>query len=77
MFGSYADIKGRVPAPLALQGNSRQLGLRYEVPLPKLGSYSHALIGGIDYKRSNNNLEFGGETVCRFAVICVPAMMMS
>lgn len=63
VFGSYADIKGKVPAPFALKGNSRQLGLRYEIPLQKIGSLSHSVIGGFDYKRSNNNLEFGLATV--------------
>lgn len=59
VFGAYADIKGKVPSPFALDGNSRQLGLRYEIPLLKLGALSHSVVGGLDYKRTNNNLEFG------------------
>ena len=59
VFGSYADTKSRVPAPFALDGNSRQLGLRYEIPLEKIRGYSHSVIAGLDYKRTNNNLEFG------------------
>ena len=60
LFAGHAEIKGRVPAPFALQGRSTQVGLRYEVPLQSGSSgYSHSIIGGFDYKRTNNNLEFG------------------
>lgn len=59
VFGAYADIKGDVPAPFSLQGRSAQIGLRYEVPLEKIGAYNHGIIAGLDYKRTNNNLEFG------------------
>lgn len=63
VFGADSDVKGRLPAPFALAGDSTQLGLRYEVPLARMGAYSHALIGGFDWKRTNNNLEFGGTNV--------------
>lgn len=59
VFGGYADVKGRVPAPFAQKGNSRQVGLRYEIPLERQGTYSHSVTAGVDYKRTNNNLEFG------------------
>lgn len=59
VFGSHADINGNLPAPFSLRGRSEQLGLRYEVPLDKIGGLSHSWIGGLDYKRSNTNLEFG------------------
>lgn len=63
VFGAYAEIEGKLPAPFALQGRSSQIGLRYEIPLQRLGSYTHSLIAGLDYKRTNNNLEFGLTTV--------------
>lgn len=63
VFGAYADINGDVPAPFNLKGRSVQVGLRYEVPLEKIGGMKHSLIGGLDYKRTNNNLEFGLATV--------------
>ena len=59
VFGAYAEIQGIVPAPFALQGRSQQIGLRYEIPLQRMGSYTHSIIGGLDYKKTNNNLEFG------------------
>ncbi|HYC44718.1 MAG TPA: ShlB/FhaC/HecB family hemolysin secretion/activation protein [Burkholderiales bacterium] len=63
VFGAYVDTKGNVPTPLALEGNSRQLGLRYEVPLRRIRAYTHSLVGGLDWKRTNNNLEFGGTNI--------------
>jgi hemolysin activation/secretion protein len=63
VFGAHADIQGKVPAPFTLHGRSSQLGLRYEIPLQRHGSYTHAIVGGLDYKRTNSNLEFGGAGV--------------
>jgi hemolysin activation/secretion protein len=44
-------------------GESWQIGARYEIPLGKIDRFTHGLTVGADFKRSNNNLEFGGETV--------------
>ncbi len=63
LFGSYADSKANLPDPLDLSGYNWQMSLRYEVPLPSMDSYRHALVGGFDFKQSNNNLTFGGNTV--------------
>jgi hemolysin activation/secretion protein len=46
-----------------LGGENDQLGLRYSIPLSKYKKLNHELVLGYDYKRSNNNLEFGGESV--------------
>lgn len=41
--------------------------MRYEVPLPKLywarSNYQESVVAGFDFKRSNNNLAFGGQQV--------------
>lgn len=66
LFGSYADLKARLPAPLDLGGYNSQASARYEVPLPARGGYRHSVTAGFDYKRTDNNLTFGGLSV--FAV---------
>ncbi len=67
VHGSYADIHGDVPAPFDLTGFNWQAGVRYEVPLPKLAgsrmSLRQSVVTGFDFKRSNNNLAFGGQQV--------------
>ena len=62
-FGSYAtsvpDLGG---GPFNLQGRSWQVSGRYSVPLPesvRLG-LTQKVSAGFDFKRSNNNLSFGG-----------------
>lgn len=74
VFASHADVRGRVPAPFALDGRSQQVGLRYEIPLRPLVGYSHAVVGGLDWKRTNNNLEFGGTNVTATSAVVVQAL---
>jgi hemolysin activation/secretion protein len=66
LFGSYVDAKadfGAVAPGTLSKGESYQASLRYEVPLPAVQKYQHALSAGFDYKKSNNTLEFGGGSV--------------
>lgn len=74
-FASHAEIQGRVPAPFASDGASSQLGLRYEIPLPRHARYSHSVSVGADFKRSNNNLEFGGARVSATTADVVQGLM--
>lgn len=55
-----------------LQGRNVQASLRYEIPMARFAwelpnhlpvGLSHSFVLGADYKRANNNLEFGGEQV--------------
>ncbi len=62
-FGSFAETTADLPLPFNLNGKSWQTSVRYAVPLPSFGPYSHEWTGGWDFKRSNNNLEFGGANV--------------
>ncbi|MDB6066613.1 MAG: peptide transporter [Pedosphaera sp.] len=65
-FGSYVDAKGdfgSIAPGTVSKGKSYQASMRYEVPLPNIGKYQHELSAGFDFKKSNNNLEFGGNTV--------------
>lgn len=63
VFGSYADLKAKLPEPFDLGGYNWQASARYEIPLPLAWGWRHSLTGGFDYKRTNNNLTFGGVSV--------------
>ena len=63
LIGSYAITHGDVPQLFDLNGFNSQASARYEIPLPKWGAYREALDAGFDYKRANNNLAFGGQSV--------------
>jgi hemolysin activation/secretion protein len=70
VFGSVADTMARpgsLPggaATLDLIGESHQVSLRYGIPLPQLVDGGGQEISfGYDFKRTNNNLEFGGLAV--------------
>jgi hemolysin activation/secretion protein len=72
IFGSYARAVPRLGPDLGLVGISGQASLRYVKALPDLRiggllagleSISQDLQVGYDFKTSNNDLSFGGETV--------------
>lgn len=64
LFGSYAESRPELANGLfALKGRSAQLSARYRVPLPAEGTWTRAFTAGVDFKRSNNNLSFGGTQV--------------
>ena len=65
IFGDWAQAKAVSGGGLFdLTGVNWQVGARYRVPLPMIGTnYTHSLNFGADYKWSNNNLEFGGTQV--------------
>src|SRR6185312_846323 len=62
-FGSYANIKGSLPPPLDMKGYNWQTSARYEIPLPGTPDFKEALTLGLDYKKTDNNLTFGGLSV--------------
>lgn len=64
LYGGYADSRADFNTALVSQtGSSVQVSGRYEVPLPRIGSFSHAINFGLDFKRMDNTLEFGGTPV--------------
>lgn len=63
LTGSYQDIKPDVAAPMKSDGFAYDLGADYTIPLAVTPNTSHDLSFGYDFKRSNNNLEFGGTQV--------------
>jgi hemolysin activation/secretion protein len=63
VFGSYVDIDTDLAAlgfpDFQQEGQSYQASMRYSVPLPRFAKVDHELSAGFDYKRTDNNLEFG------------------
>jgi hemolysin activation/secretion protein len=62
VFGSHAKSQPDIPL-FNLEGVSWQVGLRYRVPLTSWHEVEHGFTAGLDFKRSDNNLAFGGVSV--------------
>ena len=63
LFGVFAQSTPRLPDSYGQTGVSSQLSVRYDRRLPSLdnaGAWQQQLQIGYDFKRSNNDLEFGG-----------------
>jgi len=66
LSGSYAESRPNLAGGFfTLQGRAWQVSARDRMPLPRFGLFSQELAAGIDFKRSNNNLAFGGTQVFR------------
>ena len=64
LFGSYAESRPDLAGGFfTLKGRAWQVSARDRIPLPTVGAFTQDLTGGIDFKRSNNNLAFGGMQV--------------
>jgi hemolysin activation/secretion protein len=59
VFGSYVDIEANLQGFFNQEGQSYQASMRYAVPLPRFAALDHEVSAGFDYKRTDNNLEFG------------------
>lgn len=71
-FGSYVDARSDLGAvstnfnQFSQHGTSYQISMRYDVPLPGPNQYVHHDFAlGFDFKVSDNNLLFGGDTVTK------------
>ena len=65
LFGSYAQSQPVLADGIfALDGRTWQVGARYHVPLAGDGAvWTRSCTLGVDFKRSNNNLSFGGTQI--------------
>ncbi len=64
IFGSYAESHPEIgDGTFNLKGRTWQVSARYRLPLPVSGTETREFTVGIDFKRSNNNLAFGGTQV--------------
>ncbi|MGF7136289.1 hemolysin activation/secretion protein [Paraburkholderia sp. EB58] len=60
LFGMYAQSTPDLPDSYGQTGISAQLSFRYDWRIVSSGQWQQQLQFGYDFKRSNNNLEFGG-----------------
>ncbi len=60
-YGGYAESEADFNTTLLNQeGSSIQVSGRYEIGLGRVGNFSHLVNFGLDFKRLDNTLEFGG-----------------
>lgn len=62
-YGSWASVTPNMPAPMNQNGESWQTGLGVSRYLQRSYWNEQALNVGVDFKTTNNNLEFGGQGV--------------
>ncbi|MDR5740953.1 MULTISPECIES: ShlB/FhaC/HecB family hemolysin secretion/activation protein [unclassified Caballeronia] len=60
LFGVYAQSTPRLPDSYGQTGISAQASIRYDWRLTPFAGWQQQAQFGYDFKRSNNNLEFGG-----------------
>lgn len=65
VFGSHAKSRPELAGGMFdLKGRAWQIGARYRVPLATPpGGWTRTITAGVDFKRSNNDLSFGGTQV--------------
>ncbi|WP_232437878.1 ShlB/FhaC/HecB family hemolysin secretion/activation protein [Burkholderia ubonensis] len=63
LFGLFAQSTPRLPDSYSQSGISAQLSFRYDWLLPAVAGWQQQVQFGYDFKRSNNDLEFGGMQV--------------
>lgn len=68
LSGVYAEVDPELPTPFRAKGETIYASVRYELPLPDWRSVEQKLAIGADYKRTDNNLAFGGQAVLQNAV---------
>lgn len=57
-IGSYSESEAQVPEPMEMQGKSWQVGARMDWSLPNVGQFQQNLEMALDFKASDNNLDF-------------------
>lgn len=63
LLGAYADATAEFPGVAALsRGTSYQASMRYSIPRRIGKSYIQEITTGFDFKSTDNDLEFGGQT---------------
>lgn len=65
LSASFIETDSDLFGAFGLTGRSTRVGARYWLPLPRASSetLAHGIQGGVDYKRTNNNLDFFGTEI--------------
>ena len=63
IFGSYASTSATLGDVFNSGGVNWQISGRYEIPLPATPNYTESVILGYDFKRNNNSLLFGVQSL--------------
>ena len=74
VFASHATSQPDIPF-FDLEGRSWQVGARYRMPLRPWREVEQAFVAGFDFKRSDNDLAFGGASVFAQATDIVQAIL--
>lgn len=61
--GGYSTTRSTISDDLVGPSVNWQASMRYQMPFEDIGSYTHRLDLGFDFKQTENNLEFGGQEV--------------
>jgi len=75
IFGNWATTDVQTAPGVMQTGEDWQISGRYEIPLSPAGGWRQSVIVGGDYKRSNSNAEFGGNSVFSSYVSVVQGML--
>lgn len=62
-YASYGEVNSQAVGLLGTNGIAWQAVSKYIHELPACGSFNHQLVSGLEFKRTNTNLEFGGSQV--------------
>jgi hemolysin activation/secretion protein len=62
LLGAYANTTAEFPNTSEGKGKSYQASARYSIPLRVSKNYMQEITAGFDFKRLNNDFEFGGVT---------------
>ena len=77
LYGAYVDGKADFGknSPTA-NGISWQASMRYSIPLPSFAKSRQQVTAGFDFKRSDNNLQFGGTNILQTSDTDVAQFML-
>ncbi len=67
VFGAYSELVPDLGPDFGQQGHDLEIGARYIRDLEPIDAISHQLTLGFDFKRSDNNLAYGGVTISAHA----------
>lgn len=66
-FGNYDELRPKLGSFFTQLGVSWQTSARYVLEIPQLGNLTQEVQFGYDFKRTNNNLAFGGFSISKNA----------